>query len=106
MFSELIGDAVDDTTSFSDVGGQRPSLFRRVEHGFVTIDEIREKLITAKEIRAQRASELSHRGTDHSVARGSRLTAVQNPIIQRGRSDNNLERLSRHQESRRDNDIL
>lgn len=94
-YSEFIGDAVDDTASgasLADFSPARPSIFRRVEQGFVTIDEIREKLITAREIRAFRASELS--GAEQA-GRGSRMTAIQNPIIQR-RSDTNLQRHNRH----------
>lgn len=85
------------SASLADFGPARPSIFRRVEHGFVTIDEIREKLITAREIRALRASELSARGTEQTevIGRGSRMTAIQNPIIQR-RSDTNLQRHARH----------
>lgn len=104
--SEFIGDAVEDTASsasLADFSPARPSIFRRVEHGFVTIDEIREKLITAREIRAFRASELSARGTEQTT-RGSRMTAIQNPIIQR-RSDTNLQRHNRHTHTQANVDI-
>lgn len=94
---------MDDSASMLESVGARPSLFRRVEHGFVTIDEIREKLITAREIRAHRNSELSNRGTD--AARGSRATAIMNPIVQR-RSENNLDRLGRQKQAQSEIELL
>jgi hypothetical protein len=101
--SEMVGDAVDDSAPMLESVGARPSLFRRVEHGFVTIDEIREKLITAREIRAHRNSELSNRGTD--AVRGSRATTILNPIVRR-RSENNLDRLGRQKQAQSEIELL
>lgn len=80
----MIGDAMHlDTGASSErsiSGGSTDyPVFRRVEYGYVSIEEIREKLLAARDIRAHRASD----PTGRFLPATSRITPIQATIAQR-----------------------
>jgi hypothetical protein len=84
-FSDMIGDAMHlDTRASSERSISGGSLsdypvFRRVEYGYVSIEEIREKLLAARDIRAHRASD----PTGRVLPATNRITPIQATIAQR-----------------------
>jgi hypothetical protein len=93
---DMLGDTVQlcessSPSSFLEVGPE-DTLYpnsRRAEHGYVSIDEIRDKLMTAREIRSHRASDPLGR----MLISPSKISSLQSTLAQR-KSETNFSRMS------------
>lgn len=106
---DMLADAVPiDQKSFSESfsgsesgSGQYPN-FRRVESGYITVDEIREKLMVANEMRSHRASD----PTDRMTSPVNRITSLQSSSLVKRNSESSFKKFSKSESSSVENLLL